>query len=228
MNPAFTRLTQIQYQDSIAPGYRASDEAAARHPDVVALAGRLAALTSRFSGARVVEIGCGTGRYFYAVKNTRELVGIDPSQNMLNQARHPIFADQVTAKTITLIHSGFLDYQSSEPFDIAYSFGVLGEHAPFGDVEAAHANQLLKQGGYFMITLIDPLASPSYFIKQLFKKFFRMLGVGNRFRFMTTCAYGLNFPFRFKKVLRKNGFKIESVDRIMPEHAHYLVIAQKV
>src|SRR5437016_5033835 len=49
----------------------------------------------------VLDLGCGTGRYFWALRNVRHLVGIDASASMLREARQPLNADRITAETVT-------------------------------------------------------------------------------------------------------------------------------
>src|SRR5207244_6969892 len=38
---------------------------------------------------RVLEAGCGTGRYFHCLENVEQLVGLDLSPEMLESARDP-------------------------------------------------------------------------------------------------------------------------------------------
>ena len=46
----------------------------------------------------VLDLGCGTGRYFWGCDNVRSLVGLDASAPMLAEARQPIHADRITAR----------------------------------------------------------------------------------------------------------------------------------
>jgi ubiquinone/menaquinone biosynthesis C-methylase UbiE len=75
----------------------------------------------------VLELGCGTGRYFHWLDNTALLVGTDISQEMLRRARNPVHAAEVTAREIRLLRSNLYDTQF-EPgsFDFIYSLGVFG------------------------------------------------------------------------------------------------------
>ena len=43
-----------------------------------------------------LDLGCGTGRYFCALRGVRTLVGLDASAAMLERARHPMHEDQIT------------------------------------------------------------------------------------------------------------------------------------
>ena len=40
----------------------------------------------------VLDLGCGTGRYFWGLRNVTTLTGLDASAPMLEEARHPIHA----------------------------------------------------------------------------------------------------------------------------------------
>jgi SAM-dependent methyltransferase len=51
----------------------------------------------------VLDLGCGTGRYFWALTGVRELVGIDASAAMLAEARHPYNSARITAASVILV-----------------------------------------------------------------------------------------------------------------------------
>src|SRR5262245_19280152 len=79
----------------------------------------------------VLDLGCGTGRYFWALTGVHELVGIDASPAMLAEARRPFNADRITAEQVTLIEGVLFLHQFEEGrFDLVYSIGVLAEHVP--------------------------------------------------------------------------------------------------
>ena len=64
----------------------------------------LAAMTPEgLAGLRVADLGCGTGRYFWGLRNVRTLVGLDASEAMLTEARRPLREDRVNAATLTLV-----------------------------------------------------------------------------------------------------------------------------
>jgi SAM-dependent methyltransferase len=109
----------------------------------------------------VLDLGCGTGRYFWALAGVRHLVGIDASPAMLAEARRPFNGDRITAESVTLIDGDLFSYQF-EPgqFDIVYSIGVLAEHVPFNASVVAHVRRWLKRGGRFAFTTVHP-DSPS-------------------------------------------------------------------
>jgi SAM-dependent methyltransferase len=109
----------------------------------------------------VLDLGCGTGRYFWALAGVRSLVGIDASPAMLAEARHPFNAHRITAETVTLVEGDLFAYQFQPgQFDLVYSIGVLAEHVPLDAGVVAHVFRWLKPGGRFALTTVHP-DSPS-------------------------------------------------------------------
>src|SRR5690349_6572408 len=52
---------------------------------------------------KVLDVGCGTGRYFHCLENVESLTGIDISDEMLASAAHPVRGHAITAKEIRLL-----------------------------------------------------------------------------------------------------------------------------
>jgi SAM-dependent methyltransferase len=116
----------------------------------------------------VLDLGCGTGRYFWALSGVRELVGIDASPAMLAEARNPYNADRITAGAVTLIEGDLFGHEfATARFDLIYSIGVLAEHVPFDAAVVAHVSRWLRPNGRFAFTTVHP-ESPS--IPQTFKR----------------------------------------------------------
>jgi len=59
----------------------------------------------------VLDLGCGTGRYFWALSGVRNLVGIDASAAMLAEAQAPYNASRITAASVTLIHDDIFSHR---------------------------------------------------------------------------------------------------------------------
>ena len=109
----------------------------------------------------VLDLGCGTGRYFWALAGVHELVGIDASPAMLAEARHPYNADGITAGVVTLVEGDLFGHEFGPArFDLIYSIGVLAEHVPFDAAVVAHVSKWLKPNGRFAFTTVHP-ESPS-------------------------------------------------------------------
>jgi len=117
-----------QAYDNNADQYRRDDELEARTENHQRLGGNLRRICRSFPHPiRVLEIGCGTGRYFHWLENTDLLVGTDISPEMLRLAQHPLQEADVTAREIRLIRSNLYE-TNFDPgsFDFIYSLGVFG------------------------------------------------------------------------------------------------------
>ena len=109
----------------------------------------------------VLDLGCGTGRYFWALTGVRELVGIDASAAMLAEARRPFNADRISARRVTLVEADLFAHDfGPDRFDFVYSIGVLAEHVPFDAAVVAHVARWLTPGGVFAFSTVHP-DSPS-------------------------------------------------------------------
>jgi len=105
----------------------------------------------------VLDLGCGTGRYFAALRNVNELVGLDASVAMLAEAANPVGAGHITAKTIQLVEGDVLTHRFvPDSFDLIYSIGVLAEHTPFDSRIVDNVAAWLRPGGRFAFTTVHP------------------------------------------------------------------------
>ena len=105
----------------------------------------------------VLDLGCGTGRYFAALTNVNALVGLDASAPMLAEAANPVGAAHITAKTIQLVEGDVLTHAfPTESFDLIYSIGVLAEHTPFDSRVVDNIASWLRRGGRFAFTTVHP------------------------------------------------------------------------
>jgi SAM-dependent methyltransferase len=109
----------------------------------------------------VLDLGCGTGRYFSVLPNVRSLVGIDASPSMLAEARRPLHGDRVRADRVELVEGDFLVHDfPAAGFDLVYSVGVLAEHSPLDERIVGRVVRWLRPGGRFAFTTVHP-ESPS-------------------------------------------------------------------
>jgi ubiquinone/menaquinone biosynthesis C-methylase UbiE len=104
----------------------------------------------------VLDIGCGTGRYFHRLRNMRRLVGIDLSMHMLKEAHSPLHAEEVSAQTVDLVCGDLRSLSIADgSFDFIYSIGVLGEYSPL-DQEIMHTCwRILRPNGLMLVTAVD-------------------------------------------------------------------------
>ncbi len=140
-----------------AAQYRYDDEIEVQTPHHQRLAGNLAAISSSF-GRRisVLDVGCGTGRFFYCLRNVDRLVGMDISPEMLLAAEQPVYREKITARTVQLIQ-GNAFFASFEPqsFDLIYSFGMFGHGCPVTVDVCNKFYSWLAPGGQLYFDTVD-------------------------------------------------------------------------
>src|SRR6185369_16595159 len=88
----------------VSTQYRRDDEievTTANHHRITATLKRICSSFRR--PIKVLEVGCGTGRYFHCLTNVDELVGVDITEDMLRAAETPVRQDQITVKKIRLM-----------------------------------------------------------------------------------------------------------------------------
>lgn len=81
---------------------------------------------SPFDGKRMLDIGCGPGRYSveFAVRGAREVVGVDFSQNMLALAEANA-AERGVAERCRFVTGDFLTWQDAGGYDGTVSIGFI-------------------------------------------------------------------------------------------------------
>jgi len=181
----------------------------------------------------VLDVGCGTGRYFAALKNVNALVGLDASGPMLAEATNPIAADRITARTIQLVEGDVLSHDF-EPasFDLIYSIGVLAEHTPFDVRVVDNVARWLRPGGRFAFTTVHPASAsipktPGRAIGSALLPF--TTGAMRRWLRTRLTAGGQYADEALIAELLGARLSIESMTRLESEaHLHCLCIARKV
>ena len=158
----WAQRTASLYDDAYARRYRDRDDQLETVSSNQQLIDWLGAVCDRFDHSiDVLDLGCGTGRYFWGLRNVRSLTGLDASAPMLEQARRPIHAERLTATPIALLQGDLMSYDfPPASFDLVYSIGVLAEHVPLDDAIVARVRGWLRPGGRFALTTVHP-KSPS-------------------------------------------------------------------
>jgi SAM-dependent methyltransferase len=157
-----SRLTRTFYPADAAEHYRRCDE------DYLAESGDSGKFLfirtladSLPTGARVADLGCGTGRYLHCFHDGVNVVGVDISRPMLEQARHPVLG---TRARVTLVESALhvVAFQARS-LDSVYCMGVFGHSWPLDAyITSAIATWLKPSGVLYCDTVIcDSTLSPS-------------------------------------------------------------------
>ncbi len=148
-------------------------------------------------GARVLDLGCGTGHFSTYIKTLGyDVTGLDPSTKMLNYARQN-FPD------ITFVegYSNALPFEAAT-FDLVISIEVLrylDTKIVFESYEEMY--RVLKPGGKIFITHVNTLATEGYYIFYHLKKVFHTFK-GKEYH----SAY-FTSPKKEASVLKPMGFK---------------------
>lgn len=146
------------YDEAYARKYRAHDDELVGSRAYEQFVAWLSDVRARFDHAiDVLDLGCGTGRYFWALGPVRSLTGLDASAAMLAEARTPFRGDAVAAEKITLVCGDLLtaDFPDGS-FDLIYSIGVLAEHTPLTAHAVRQVARWTRAGGRFAFTTVHP------------------------------------------------------------------------
>jgi SAM-dependent methyltransferase len=180
----------------------------------------------------VLDLGCGTGRYFAALRNVNELVGLDASGAMLAEAANPVGAEHVTAKTIQLVEGDLLTHRFlPASFDLVYAIGVLAEHTPFDSRIVTNVARWLRPGGRFAFTTVHPDSAsiPKTWGRRLGHKLLPLSpeSIGRWLRARLTAGGQYADEALIVERLGQQ-FSVESIARLQSEaHLHCLCVALK-
>ena len=117
-------------------------------------------------GISVLDLGCGTGRYFHCLRNVDRLLGVDISVEMLRQARIPVKKELIKINRIDLVCANVVDFQLPRQFDFIYSIGVFGEHVSWDLPTCDQTIWPLDAGGKLFFTVVDVFSKYSYMSKK--------------------------------------------------------------
>ena len=230
----WARKAEALYDDGYARKYRDRDEALLQEATYQDFITWLQGVCARFTHPiDVLDLGCGTGRYFWGVSNARSLVGFDASAAMLAEARHPICADRIGVKDITLVQGDLATHSfPDQAFDLVYSIGVLAEHAPLDRSLVSRVSRWLKPGGRFAFTTVDPQSPdvPKTLQRRLASLALPVApgGIGRALhrRLMAGGMYG---DERWIREVLAGDFTIESLEPFRSDvHLHGRCVAQAV
>ena len=222
------------YDADYAQRYRGVDEEIHQGALVQRFGGWLGSVCDSFErDIDALDLGCGTGRYFWALRHVRHLVGIDVSAAMLAEARAPVEAARIGIGTLTLIEGDFLAaHLEPNQFDLVYSIGVLGEHVPFDRTIAARVHSWLSAGGAFAFTGVhrESFSIPRTAKRRAAERLAPLAPGHVRASLENRLLSGglyVDEPY-LSRVLAAAGFAIESLERYESDvHLHCLCVARK-
>ena len=149
-----------QYDHSYVAHYRTRDDDV-NHPNHRDLCEILASVSGEMSGPlRVLDAGCGTGRYFHCLRQTASIFGMDMSTGMLQAARRPVCANQIQGNTYLICGSLFEVQFQPGSFHLIACIGVLGHLVPVEVEWLRTVHGWLATRGRLVFTC-DDAASPS-------------------------------------------------------------------
>jgi SAM-dependent methyltransferase len=180
----------------------------------------------------VLDLGCGTGRYFWGLRHPASIVGLDASAAMLEEARHPVHEDRLPGVPITLVNGNVAAHDFAPgQFDLVYSIGVLAEHVRLDAAIVTRVHAWLRPGGRFAFTTVHPL-SPSVArppLRRLSERLLPLLPAWS-----TTALHrrlvsgGMYGDERWVEDVMTGRFEIESLERFRSDvHLHGLCVARK-
>ncbi|MGC9195017.1 MAG: class I SAM-dependent DNA methyltransferase [Syntrophobacteraceae bacterium] len=112
------------------------------------------------NGATVLDLGCGTGRWFHCLENIRFLVGVDASRPMLavahNRLRRADKASNGHCFPYALVEADIHNISFAPGgFDFIYSTGVLGEYVQLNAIMLKSILMWLSKGGIAFLTIVE-------------------------------------------------------------------------
>ena len=221
------------YDDDYAKKYRHRDDELEHLASNQQLRVWLGGVCDRFDRAiDVLDLGCGTGRYFWGLRRVKSLVGLDASAAMLDEAQHPVHGERLNGVPITLVQGDLMTHVfAPASFDLVYSIGVLAEHVPLDRSVVTRAQEWLRPGGRFAFTTVHPDSASvqrSTARRAAATALNLLPEVATSALHRRYVADGLYGDERWIRRVLDGGFTIEAMDRFQSDvHLHGRCIARK-
>jgi SAM-dependent methyltransferase len=213
---------KYSYDEQGATHYRKSEETTIQFGSRKHYCGVLRDISASFERKiSVLDVGCGTGRYFHCLQNVERLLGLDVSQPMLDQALDPVHKDEIRIENISLLCADIFEVSlPPESFDFICSIGVLGEDAPFNLILCNKLHSLLKPRGRLFMTIADAhsrlqhLDSISPYLKRLILyKAFPYLPLRIREKLNRRYSSSYMTKKEIEKIFQESPFSSYQIDR---------------
>ena len=213
------------YDRDYSISYRKSDELVIKSDVFSQYNSLLKSVCKKFTKKiDVLDIGCGTGRYFHCLENVTKLTGIDISESMIECASLPVKAELVMYEVELMVGNVFDMSFESESFNLIYSIGVFGEHSPF---DAFICNKLytwLRPEGILLFTTVDSSSKQKGIKRRIAESilpfwFQKILNQRRGYFYMQT--------EELKRIMVKSPFKEFKLFKIEDIHVHDVCVATK-
>ena len=142
----------------VSSQYRSDDEIEVTTQNHHRICATLQRICASFADPiHVLDVGCGTGRYFHCLTNVDELTGIDISDEMLQAAENnPVRQEMITIKKIQVMRgNAYLRSFPRESFQFIYSLGMFGNGCPVTPEICNRFYEWLKPGGKLYFNTVD-------------------------------------------------------------------------
>ncbi|PKM91008.1 hypothetical protein CVU82_04465 [Candidatus Falkowbacteria bacterium HGW-Falkowbacteria-1] len=181
---------------------------------------------------KVLDFGCGNGRFLDVLGDNKNYLGIDNSKNLIK------FAQEKYGDKFQVLDILNIDILNEGDFDFVFSWAVF-HHIPGNALRANFLEQVytkVKKDGIFVLSVWKLRKKKNFFclalnsfLKNLFK--FRVLDWGDLVFNWGKKENGIRpryyYAFSekgFKKVLKKSKFKIEN---FLEDEFNYYIILKK-
>lgn len=150
---------------AVSSQYRRDDEIEVTTANHQRICSKLQRICTSFPGPiRVLDAGCGTGRYFHCLANVEELTGVDISEDMLRAAEFPVRQELVSVKKILRIRGNiYLSSFEPESFHFIYSLGMFGNGCPVTVDLCNKFHDWLAPGGKLYFNTVDFAGLPLWY-----------------------------------------------------------------
>lgn len=188
-----------------------------RTPDVV-LKTALAQLGPPGSIDRALDVCCGTGAAMRFLRPLcrQEVVGVDLSRGMLEEARR-LVSEAPGEAAVTLVQGNALELTYEAEFDVVTSFGAFGHILEEDEPRLVQGiARALRPGGRFLFVTAHPPSAlnPGLWLAKGFNAAMR---VRNALWKPSFVMYYLTFLVpRARELLQAHGFEVDVRDGLLP------------